>query len=131
MLEYLFLIKFANSRTATLLKKIHWHRCFPMAFVKFLRTPLYRILTPNHLWNLGDIGTFTSKESSGKDWLRQYYFRNSRLKFSTKSVFIKFLQISKEIIHIGVSLLLQLHIVRLWYRCLPVKFAKSFWVPFS
>ena len=52
MLEYLFLIKFASSRTATLLKKIHWRRCFPVAFVKFLRTPFYRILTPNHFWNL-------------------------------------------------------------------------------
>ena len=27
---------------ATLLKKRLWHRCFPVNFVKFLRTPIYR-----------------------------------------------------------------------------------------
>ena len=27
---------------ATLLKKRLWHRCFPVNFVKFLRTPFYR-----------------------------------------------------------------------------------------
>ena len=32
---------FKTSRTqlATLLKKRHWYRCFPVNFVKFLRTP--------------------------------------------------------------------------------------------
>ena len=36
-----FLIKLQDSglRTATLLKKRLWHRCFPVNFVKFLRTP--------------------------------------------------------------------------------------------
>ena len=33
-------------RPATLLKKRLWHRCFPVNFVKFLRTPF---LT-EHLW---------------------------------------------------------------------------------
>ena len=28
-------------RPATLLKKRLWHRCFPLNFVKFLRTPFY------------------------------------------------------------------------------------------
>ena len=31
---------------ATLLKKRVWHRCFPVNFVKFLRTPFYK----EHLW---------------------------------------------------------------------------------
>ena len=35
-------------RPATLLKKTLWHRCFPVNFVKFLRTPF---LT-EHLWSL-------------------------------------------------------------------------------
>ena len=30
---------FTNLRPATLLKKRLWHRCFPVNFVKFLRTP--------------------------------------------------------------------------------------------
>ena len=33
-----FLIKF-QARSATSLKKRPWHRCFPMNFLKFLRTP--------------------------------------------------------------------------------------------
>ena len=34
--------KVAGLRSATLLKKKLWHRCFPMNFAKFLRTPLLR-----------------------------------------------------------------------------------------
>ena len=35
----LFFNKVAGPRPATLLKKRLWHRCFPMNFAKFLRTP--------------------------------------------------------------------------------------------
>ena len=31
---------------ATLFKKRHWHRCFPVNFEKFLRTPFFT----EHLW---------------------------------------------------------------------------------
>ena len=37
--QSLFFNKFAGLRPATLLKKRLWHRCFPVNFVKFLRTP--------------------------------------------------------------------------------------------
>ena len=40
-----FLIKL-QARPATLLKKRLWHRCFPVNFVKILRTPFYI----EHLW---------------------------------------------------------------------------------
>ena len=33
--------KFAGLRPATLLKKSLWHRCFPVNFAKFLRTPFF------------------------------------------------------------------------------------------
>ena len=33
---------------ATLLKKRLWHRCFPVNFAKFLRTPFYRILPDDY-----------------------------------------------------------------------------------
>ena len=33
------LYKFSKIRPATLLKKRLWHRCYPMNFAKFLRTP--------------------------------------------------------------------------------------------
>ena len=39
MLESLF-NKVAGLRSATLLKKRLWHKCFPVNFAKFLRTPL-------------------------------------------------------------------------------------------
>ena len=38
--ESLFFKKVAGLRHRTLLKKRLWHRCFPVNFVKFLRTPL-------------------------------------------------------------------------------------------
>ena len=37
--QSLFFNKVAGLRSATLLKKRLWHRCFPVNFVKFLRTP--------------------------------------------------------------------------------------------
>ena len=33
--------KVAGLRTATLLKMRLWHRCFPVNFAKFLRTPIF------------------------------------------------------------------------------------------
>ena len=44
--QSLFFNKVAGLRPSTLLKKRLWHRCFPVNFVKFLRTPF---LT-EHLW---------------------------------------------------------------------------------
>ena len=35
-----------KGRPATLLKRRLWYRCFPVNFVKFLRTPFFR----EHLW---------------------------------------------------------------------------------
>ena len=39
--ESLFFNKVAGFRPATLLKKRLWHRCFPVNFAKFLRTPFF------------------------------------------------------------------------------------------
>ena len=53
-----FFNKVADLKPATLLKKKLWHRCFPVNFVKFLRTPFLQnisgqllLITPssNHL----------------------------------------------------------------------------------
>ena len=38
--------KFTGLRPTTLVKKKLWHRCFPVNFVKFLRTPF----CTDHLW---------------------------------------------------------------------------------
>ena len=42
----LFFNKVAGLRPATRLEKRLWHRCFPVNFVKFLRTPFLK----EHLW---------------------------------------------------------------------------------
>ena len=39
--QSLFFNKVASLRPATLFKKRLWHRCFPVDFVKFLRTTFY------------------------------------------------------------------------------------------
>ena len=46
--QSIFLNKVAGIRPATLLKKRPWHRCFPVNFVKFLRTPFFT----EYLWIL-------------------------------------------------------------------------------
>ena len=40
----LFFNKVAGLRPSTLLKKRPWHRCFPVNFVKFLRTPFLQTI---------------------------------------------------------------------------------------
>ena len=47
--QSLFLNKVAGLKPATLLKKRLWHRCFPVYFTKFLRTPFFT----EHLWATG------------------------------------------------------------------------------
>ena len=42
----LFLGKVAGLKLATLLKKRVWHKCFPVNFANFLRTPFFI----EHLW---------------------------------------------------------------------------------
>ena len=39
--QSLFFNKLADLRPITLLKKRIWHRCFPVDFTKFLRTPIF------------------------------------------------------------------------------------------
>ena len=46
--QSLFFNEVTGLRPAILLKKRLWHRCFPMNFVKFSRTPFY----VGHLWRL-------------------------------------------------------------------------------
>ena len=54
--QSLFFNKVAGLRPATLLKKRLWHRCFPVNFVKFLRTPF--------LQNTSD-GCFDNTQAKG------------------------------------------------------------------
>ena len=40
--QNLFFNKVASLRSATLLKRRLWRRCFPVSFAKFLRTPFFK-----------------------------------------------------------------------------------------
>ena len=51
--QNLFLNKVAGLRPATLLKKRFWHRCFPVNFTKFLRTPFLQNISRRLLLSLG------------------------------------------------------------------------------
>ena len=51
--QSLFFNKVTGLRSATLLKKRLWRRCFPVNFVKFRRTPFFI----EHLWWLFLHGT--------------------------------------------------------------------------
>ena len=44
--QSLFFNKVPGLRSATLLKKRHWHWCFPVSFTNFLGTPFFI----EHLW---------------------------------------------------------------------------------
>ena len=50
--QSLFFDKFAGLGPATLLKKRFWHRCFPMNFVKLLRTTFSQSTSGRLLLNL-------------------------------------------------------------------------------
>ena len=54
--QRLFFNKAAGLRPATLLKKTLWHRCFPVNFVKFLRTTF---LNEHLRWLLLKLDTLT------------------------------------------------------------------------
>ena len=54
-----FFNKVAGLRPVTLLEKRFWHKCFPVNFAKFLRTPF---LT-EHLWTTASACSFFIQET--------------------------------------------------------------------
>ena len=57
--QSLFFNKLAGLRPAILLKKSLWHKCFPMNFVKFIRTPF---LQSTSVWQLLPVEFFLITE---------------------------------------------------------------------
>ena len=49
--QSLFFNKVSGLRSLTLLKRRLWHRCFPMNFAKFLRTPILKNTSERVLLN--------------------------------------------------------------------------------
>ena len=86
----LFLNKFAGRKPATLLKKRLWHRCFPVNFAKFLRTPFCSVKIQN---NSG--GCFCNKGDSSLNqnlmnliWLQWIHYIKIHLVFFISNRFI-------------------------------------------
>ena len=86
-----FLIKLQASDPATLLKKRLWHRCFPVSFLKFLRTPFFI----KHLWQLllkHNVTMQTTAEFAS-NWTAnikasEYPFKQSRIMFKNINVLL-------------------------------------------
>ena len=53
--------KISDLRPATLLKMRHWHRCFPVNFVKFLKTPFFQNTSGRLLLIFGSLRHFITK----------------------------------------------------------------------
>ena len=124
--QSLFSNKVAGLRPATLLKKSLWHRCFPVNFAKFIRTPFFT----EHLWATGSLHrSCLVYLSSGKNWrgFETKYawifdiFRSSRPEgCSVKKLFLEIFQNAQE------NTLEKI----LCHRCFPVNFAKVLRMPF-
>ena len=101
--QRLFFNKVAGLRTATLLLKSLWNRCFPVNFVKFLRTPFFtehlRWLLPMDIREAGHCKVIRSiqprfsfekkknpKQSSGSVWKKSFLKMslNSQENFCTR-----------------------------------------------
>ena len=95
-----FVIKLQASglRPVTLLKKVPWHRCFPVNFAKFLRTPFLNPKTAGGRVNLTSPCGF-SKNVSSKDWVKPWFFVTFNIIFGHifPGNFIEFPQVVQEI----------------------------------
>ena len=69
----LFFSKVAGLRTAILLKRRPWHRCFPVKFAKFLRTSFLTEHSDGCLCMLQSAVSKNQKQSS-RDVLKKKYF---------------------------------------------------------
>ena len=56
--QSLFFSKVSGLRSATSLKKRLWHRCFPLNFANFLKTPLFT----EHLPPTASVATLTERQ---------------------------------------------------------------------
>ena len=88
--ESLSFNKVAGLRSATLLKKRLWHRCFLVNFVKFLRTLFYRTpivaAFPNsgylHCVILKALDAFQEKERVRKQRTCNFFFKMVQMRLS-------------------------------------------------
>ena len=79
-------------RPATLLKKRLWHRCFPVNFVKFLRTPFLQNISEGLLlkWNKKHISSFLRRFDTIKTFVDEIYLNFPELLIAGKHAKIRF-----------------------------------------
>ena len=65
--------KVAGLRPATLFKKRLWHRCFPVNFVKFLRTPFSQNTSWRLRLKLKTYRTWEMLQGDGRCYVKQKY----------------------------------------------------------
>ena len=68
--QSLFFNKVEGLRPASLFKKRLWHRCFPVNFAKFLRTPFLQNTSRQLLLNWSKL-TITSRQCSSETLIRR------------------------------------------------------------
>ena len=83
--QSLFFKKVANPRSATLLKKRLWRRCFPVNFTKFSRTPIFKSNSGWLLLKLKDVKLYVT--ISTHQYLNRVYYDRKRLFQVWTSVF--------------------------------------------
>ena len=86
--QNLFFDKVAGLRPATLLKKRPWHRCFPVIFVKFLRTTFYRTPPDDCFYTCnGEINTFSKQNLIWQGCVLTFW-KNNLASFKIVSVYV-------------------------------------------
>ena len=110
--QSIFYNKVASLRPATLLKKRHWHRCFPVNFVKFLTTPFLQNTSGRMLLNFTWGSSITIDGKSKHVYVLCFssylvVFDKSKVvvvsRCCTKQALLKILQNSRENSGAGVS----------------------------
>ena len=85
--QSLFFNKVAGLRSAVLLKKRLWHRCFPVNFAKFLRAPFFG----KHVQTAA-----SASSCSGLLWKHQLNLRSSHKLLCKKGILRKFANFTGE-----------------------------------
>ena len=89
--QSLFFNKVSGLRPATLLKKRHWHRCFPVSCTKFLRTFFLQKTSGRLVLIFGSLRHFITKCDRCYYKMRQLFYYKMRQKFIAKCIKFCFL----------------------------------------
>ena len=89
--QSLFFSKVSDLRPATLLKKRHWHRCFPVSCTKFLRTLFLQKTSGRLVLIFGSLRHFITKCDRCYYKMRHLFYYKMRQTFIAKCIKFCFL----------------------------------------